>query len=473
MTSMAPLEGKQLVAFHYPPEAEVVIYEGAFRSSKTVVSLLRWAKFVRDAPPGNLLMVGVTIDTLIRNALDPLVDMFGPRRVRWNRTTGEAEILGRRVYIMGAHDKGATKRVQGLTLVGAYVDEVANMPEEFFSMLRSRLSEVGALLIATCNPEGPKHWLLRNWLARARWWVQDDGTRIERPATDLVKVADKVLTVIDLYRVTFVLDDNAWLNRNNPRFVASLKASLTGVFYERGIRSKWVSAEGAVWPEFSTANVIEAAHLPTIEQVVMVAVDYGTEHPTRGYALGLGRLRRNDRTGEWVWPGTETADSASFHYCLFVLAEFAPAKATVGEHARLFGEWYAAEVSGRYRQADWIAVDPAAATFKADLFARGYSNVMNAHNAVLPGIQLVASLLKSGRLLIVGERCRHLVEAIPGYAWDSKATERGETKPLKENDDEADALRYAVYTSRQAWRDLIPLAPLDTADSEELPDAAA
>jgi hypothetical protein len=35
---------------------------------------------------------------------------------------------------------------------------------------------------------------------------------------------------------------------------------------------------------------------------------------------------------------------------------------------------------------------------------------------------------------------------------------------VKANDDEADALRYTVYTPRHRWRDLIPLAPaLDTA----------
>lgn len=463
MTALAKLEGKQLTAFHNPPEAEVVIFEGAVRSSKTIVSLMRWAKFIRTAPTGNLLMVGVTIDTLIRNVLAPLEDMLGSKRVRWNRTTGEAQILGRLVYIMGAHDKGAVKRVQGLTLVGAYVDEVANMPEEFWSMLRSRLSVAGALLLATCNPEGPKHWLLVNWLSRARWWVQADGTMIERREGELVKVGDKTEPVIDLYRVTFILDDNAYLCRTNPRFVASLKSSLTGVFYQRNIESKWVSADGAVWGnEFTDANVIDAAQLPILQRVLNVAVDYGTEHPTRGYALAIGQVPRNVRTGEWVWPGVETADRTRLEWCLFVIAEFAPPRATVGEHARLFGEWMA-DVPAP----DWIACDPAALTFKTELFQRGYSNVMNAHNAVLPGIQEVGSLFKAGRLFVVRERCPKLIEAIPGYVWDTKATERGETRPLKENDDECDALRYAVHTSRREWRELIPLAPLDAADSEE------
>lgn len=477
MSALSPLEGKQLTAFHHPADAETVIYEGAVRSSKTIVSILRWVKFIRwltvEKRTGNLLMVGVTIDTLIHNVLAPLEDLLGTKRVKWNRTTGEAEILGRKVFIMGAHDRGAVKRVQGLTLVGAYVDEVTNMAEEFWNMLRSRLSEADALLIATCNPEGPKHWLLVKWLSRALWWVRDDGTMVTRDPGEKVLIGDDRLPVIRLFRVTFILDDNVWLIRTNPRFVASLKSDLTGVFYQRNILSKWVSADGAVYgAEFSEErNVITAEQLPQIEQVLMVGLDYGTEHPTRGYALGLGRLRRNDRTGAWVFPGEETppADPTSLHYCLFVIAEFAPPRGTVGEHARLFMEW----LSANGLNPEWLAIDPAALVFKTELWNLGLSNVMNAHNSVLSGIQLTASLFKAGRLLVVGERCPKLVNALPGYAWSAKATEAGRTEPLKENDDEADGLRYAVYTSRSQWRELIPLAVLDTPDSEEAGDAAA
>lgn len=466
MTGIAALEGKQLQAFHPPAACEVIIFEGAVRSSKTIVSLLYWCKFVRAAPAGNLLMVGNTIDTLIRNVLQPLQDMLGTKRVRWNRSTGEAEILGRRVYIMGAHDESARKRVQGLTLIGAYVDEVAGVPESFFDMLRTRLSTLGAVLIATCNPEGPKHWLLVKWLARARWWVRDDGSMVEHAQGDLVKVGDEQLPVIDLYRVTFILDDNAWLVRTNPRFVASLKSSMTGVFYQRNILSRWVSAEGMVYPEFTEArHVIEPSQLPTIESVLMVALDYGQNHPTRAYALGLGRAWFNVRTNEPIWNRT-TADTepAELRYCLFVLSEFAPGSGTVGSHAAEFVTWLKSIAS--FGAPQWIAIDPAALVFKTELFSLGYSNVMGAHNAVVPGIQLVQSLFAAGRMFVVNTATK-LIGALPGYVWSIKATEAGRTEPLKENDDEADALRYAVYTSRRDWRELIPLAPLETADTEE------
>lgn len=469
MSEIEPFEGKQLLAYHPPVGCTMVVLEGAIRSSKTVVSLALWCKFIRSAPAGNLLMVGNTIDTLIRNVLEPLRDMLGSKRIRWTRSTGEAEILGRSVYIIGAHDEQARKRIQGLTLVGAYVDEVASVPESFWDMLTTRLSTLGALLLATCNPEGPKHWLLR-WLRRARWWVQADGVLIEQEPGTMVKVrtddGDKRLPVVDLYRVTFVPEDNAWMVRHNPGFIERMKASLTGVFYQRNIESKWVSAEGAIYSAFSEEhNLIALDHMPLIEQVLNVGGDYGDEHPTRAYMLGLGRLRFVNGSPWWELGREVGSNEGELVYCLFILAEFAPSGSTLGERVTEYKSWLTGWAQ-LYRFPDWQAWDPAALAFRNELTASGYDNVMRAHNAVLSGIQVVQTLIKSRRLFIAEGRAPHLVENLPGYVWDSKASERGSTEPLKENDDETDALRYSVYTSRRDWRALIPLAALDTPDSE-------
>lgn len=474
---LIPFEGKQLQAASPPDGCTVIAFEGAVRSSKTIVSLLMWVQFIRHHPTGNLAMFGKTIDTVIRNLLEPMQGIFGAKRVTWNRGLGTAEILGRTVYIMGANDEKARTKVQGLTLLGAYVDEVANVPESFFNMLRSRLSAPGARMFLTCNPEGPKHWFLVKWLRRARWWVRKDGT-LETRAEDRVPVEvepGKVeqLKVLPWYRVTFTLADNVWLNRTNPEFVEEIRASYSGVFYRRNIDSEWVSADGMVYPEFDGISsegklgrhVIPAGTPLDVRRVFICGVDYGTNHRTRGYLLGHAVIA-HDQAGQPVWAPTGPADGYSWRDCLVALEEFAPDTATVGQHANAFEVWLEEAVS-RWGEPDWIAVDPAAATFKAELFARGRSDVINAHNAVLSGIQYVASLFAAGRLYLRQE-CGALIAGLPGYMWDTKATERGATAPVKENDDEADALRYAVYTSRRDWRGLIPIAlPLESDDTEE------
>ncbi len=77
------------------------IFDGSVRAGKTVASLVRWVKKVREAPDGDFLMVGKTERTLKRNAIDPLIEMLGPDRCRLIAGSGELVLLGRRVYLAG------------------------------------------------------------------------------------------------------------------------------------------------------------------------------------------------------------------------------------------------------------------------------------------------------------------------------------------------------------------------------------
>lgn len=461
------LEGKSLAAVRDIPDgASVVAFDGAVRSSKTVASLLLWVLLVViRGPQGLLALCGRTETAVINNLVVPLQGMLGHKRVVLNRGLGIVTILGREHRIVGANDAQAVTKIQGSTLAGAYVDEAANVPEAFFNMLRSRLSVKGAMLFLTCNPDGPKHWLKVKWLDRARWSIDRDGHSRLRAKPDS----------LPWWRVTFVLDDNTWLARNNPAFVAELKASWpkASMFYRRYILSEWVSADGAVydgWREES--HTVDPALVPRPERILVASLDYGTTHRTRGYLLGVVRVRY--MRGQPVWQPDKPADSE--RYALVVLDEFAPDTATVGQHAEAYEAWLTRCAETWGGNPEWIVVDPAAATFKAELYARGRSDVINAHNAVVPGIEVVASLLQAMRLFVAYKAgqddaaavgCSNLVDRLPSYMWDTKATERGETRPVKVDDDEVDALRYLVYTSRSMWRELVPLAA--TARDSERP----
>jgi len=209
--------------------------------------------------------------------------------------------------------------------------------------------------------------------------------------------------------------------------------------------------------------VIPEGQLPHPDRVLIAALDYGTTHATRAYLLGLVNARIGaDGQPDWLATKHKMPTPGGSRQVLVILAEFAPPKATVGEHARLFELWL--HKHAHLGQPEWIAVDPAAATFKMELFERGRSDVINAHNRVVPGIQMCQSLFYAGHLF-VGPECPELVKEMPGYMWSTKATEKGNTEPVKENDDAVDAMRYAVFTSRREWRALIPI--ISTDDSPE------
>lgn len=402
--------------------ARVNVWVGAIRSGKTIASLLAWLLFVRSAPTtGALVVVGRTRESVARNVFVPLQDraIFGRFAMLVSYTAGAptGTILGRTVHVLGASDARAEMVLRGLTVAGAYVDESTLVAEAFWTQLLGRMSVPGARLFATTNPDGPSHWFKKQVVDRAA----DLGYKVFR----------------------FTLVDNIHLA---AEYVAQISREYVGLWYRRFILGEWVQAAGAVYEAWDEArHVIKADEIPTMTRVFTLGIDYGTIHPTRGYLLGIGPDARPGHTGE---------------ECLYVLDEWAPDRMTIGEHSADLRRWLA----DRSQWApDWIAYDHASATFGLQLHHDGHVNVMRAHKAVLPGIRTVEALLGVGKL-VVSSACKHLIEKLPGYVWDEKATERGETAPIKANDDEADALRYAVYTARSMWRNSIPLAPaLDTA----------
>jgi PBSX family phage terminase large subunit len=398
--------------------ARVNVWHGAIRSGKTVASLIAWLLFVLVAPrSGQLVIVGRTRESVHRNVFAVLTDpsIVGKFAQHISYTAGAptAKMFGRTVHVLGASDSRAENVLRGLTVAGAYVDEATLVAEAFWTQLLGRMSVPGARLFATTNPDGPAHWFNRQVLKRA-----------------------KALH----YRVfRFKMTDNTFLEAS---YIAKVSREYTGLWYRRFILGEWVQAEGAVYGMWDEArHVIRRDDLPDDLRSLYLGVDYGDVHPTRGYLLGIGSDLRPGHEGE---------------HRLYVLDEWAPGSATIGEHAADLKRWLL-HPDRRKWAPQWIAYDPAAASFGHQLHHDGFGNVQKAHKPVVPGIQTVAGLLAVGKLAVV-DTCTNLIDRIPGYVWDDKATARGETAPVKADDDEVDALRYAIFTSRYMWRGLVPLA---------------
>ena len=431
-----PLSPKQISSVTQS-DATVNIWTGAIRSGKTVASLLRWLIFVANAPlGGQLVMVGRTRESLARNVFAVLQDpsIFGDLAKQTRYTPGAAfgYILDRKVWVFGASDSRAEAILRGLTVAGAYGDEMTLWSEALWVTLLGRMSVEGAQFFGTTNPDNPGHWLKGS----------DRGI-------------DKVAHT-GWRHFHFRLDDNQWLIDHNPGYVERIKREYTGLWYRRFILGDWVQAEGAIYEEWDTQlHVVPAASVPTLEHVVSVGMDYGSTNPTRALMLGWGQgddmRRRLYVVSEWA-PQTGLTDSAL---------------------SSGFRTWLTDHREPTWRSPEWIYLDPSAKSLRLQLFEDGLMNVAPAHNAVVPGIRLIQSLLHT-RQLLVSDACEKLIEFLPGYSWDSDATKRGEDKPLKVNDHEVDALRYAVYSSRSLWRHAIPATAADPGapGADELPEAA-
>lgn len=58
--------------------------------------------------------------------------------------------------VFGGKDESSFMLIQGRTLAGVLLDEVALMPESFFNQALARCSVDGAKLWFSCNPDNPQ-----------------------------------------------------------------------------------------------------------------------------------------------------------------------------------------------------------------------------------------------------------------------------------------------------------------------------
>ena len=367
------------------------ILEGSVSSGKTWVSLVLWAFWLATQPADKLyLMCGKTLTTLKRNCLLLLQELVGEANFQFSIANKEGALFGRRILLEGANDQRAEGTIRGLTLQGAYCDELTQMSEDFFQMLLSRLRLPGAKLIATTNPDRPGHWL----------------------KTDFLDRADE----LDLLDRKFLLADNTTLP---PEYVDSICKEFTGVFYERFILGRWTLAQGLIYPMYPCA--LETVPDTPAEQYVL-SIDYGTMN---AFAAGL-----------WEKHGDLWYMSREYYHS----GRQTQRQKTDEEYAADLDRFLADTAPGQRIK---TIIDPSAASFLALLRRRNHRyRVIPADNAVADGIRQTASAMQTGKIKI-DPGCTNWLREVQGYVWDE---DPAADRPLKAEDHQMDQMRYFVKT---------------------------
>lgn len=395
---------REIMRFPYTNH-DALICDGSVRSGKTSIMSLSFFLWAMGNFNGcAFAYCGKSVGAVERNIVTPLLSIAYLRRnfdIGYNR--GDHVIIARRggrenrFYLFGGKDESSYSLIQGITLAGVMLDEVALMPRSFVEQALARCSVSGAKFWFNCNPENPEHWFRKEWLLKAP----------ERNALHL----------------HFTMDDNPSLDEaTRERY----RTMYSGVFYQRYVLGLWVMAEGIVYDMFDhTRNVYSEPPIDMVDRSMRyIACDYGTTNPCVFLDIyDDGEIVRVDREYRW--------DSRA-------------------EHRQKTDEEYADDFMV-FMGDSWCAVyvDPSAASFIAALRRRGVY-VIEANNAVLDGIRRVGALFQRG-LLLVHDTCTGLMDELGSYRWDDKAAARGEEKPVKQLDHAPDALRYFV-NSLPDWR---------------------
>lgn len=399
---------KQFEILKFPySKYDALICDGAVRSGKTSVMCLSFFLWAMGHFNGMAFaFCGKSVGAAERNMLRPLMsvkyikDNFALSYSGANHTLivkrGQKENY---FYLFGGRDESSYTLIQGVTLAGVLLDEVALMPRSFVEQALARCSVSGAKLWFNCNPENPLHWFRQEWILKAH----------EKNAL----------------HIHFLMSDNPSLDEAT---LTRYKNMYTGVFYERYILGRWIANEGVIYDMFdSTDNIYRVGEQPVDmiwRSTRTISVDYGTANPTRYLDIyDDGEIIRIEK--EYNWDSRKELRQKTDKEYADDLIEFMGREACV------------------------IIVDPSAASFIAELRSRGLY-VIPAENDVLEGIRKTATLMHL-RKIKINERCERLIDEIGTYTWDKKAALHGEEKPVKENDHSVDALRYYV-NSLPAWR---------------------
>ena len=390
------------------------ILEGSVSSGKTWISLVLWAFWVKTMPlDGLYMMCAKSLTTLKRNCLLPMQELLGESNFSFSFSAKEGHLFGRRILLEGANDMRSESKIRGLTLQGAYCDELTQFPEDFFTMLLSRLRMPGAKLFGTTNPDAPSHWLKVKYIDRAN--------------------------ELDLLDVQFLLEDNTTLPAD---YVANIKKEYVGVFYERFILGLWTLAEGIIYPMYKDAIIEpDVAYSLGAPQEYIVSIDYGTMN---AFAALLWVKRGNIWIAEkeYYYSGrdkglTKTDQEYADELKVWVADAWEyqkanPVRSTLG--------------GGAVTRKIKTIIDPSAASFIALLGKTEWSHVLPADNDVINGIMETARALQGGLIKILSTLKNWAGEA-GGYVWDDKTVD---DKPKKVNDHLMDATRYFVKSTHIA-----------------------
>lgn len=396
---------EKIMAFPYT-SYDALICDGAVRSGKTSVmslSFFRWAMLTFTGQA--FAFCGKSVGAVERNIVTPLLAVGWMRTrfcVRYHR--GDHVVIARdgnrenRFYLFGGKDESSYALIQGITLAGVLLDEVALMPRSFVEQALARCSVRGSKFWFNCNPENPLHWFRQEWILKAP----------EKNALHL----------------HFLMDDNPGLDEDTRRRYRSM---YSGVFYQRYILGRWVMSEGLIYDMFDqTENVYQRAPASMRHRAQrFITCDYGTTNPCVFLDIyDDGETIRVER--EYRWDSRKERRQK-----------------TDQEYADDFME---------FMGKDWctVLVDPSAASFIVALRQRGVY-VREAANEVLDGIRKVGTLFQRRALLVNEAHCMGLIGELGTYLWDEKAALRGEEKPVKQQDHGPDALRYFV-NSLPDWR---------------------
>lgn len=244
---------------------DYLIADGSIRSGKTISMVCGFLLWSQEMFRGeSFVLAGKTMGALKKNVVKPMLQILEAWKWPYNYirsgTDARVEIGSNTYYLYGANTEASQDALQGLTAAGAYADEAALFPRSFLDQMIARCSVPGRKIWMNCNPEGPHHYLVEEFL-------------------NPDKAAEK-----KVYHLHFTMDDNLSLS---PEIKEGYKRAwaVGSVFYKRFILGLWVAADGLIYQQF--ADNTEDYLIDEAPEVLYatIGVDFGGTKSAHSFTL--------------------------------------------------------------------------------------------------------------------------------------------------------------------------------------------
>lgn len=408
---LSPKQLKSMLWWAQPDSKnyDAIVCDGSVRSGKTMsmtVGFVLWS--MKNFNNENFAFCGKTIDSLKRNVITPMQKWLeGVVKIKANLSRNFVDISlnnrSNRYYFFGGKDESSYQLIQGITLAGVLLDEVALMPRSFVEQALARCSVTGSKLWFNCNPSNSLHWFFKEWV--------DDSSKEAMQKNRL--------------HLHFTMDDNFSLSDEVKQ---RYERMYSGVFYDRYIKGLWVAAEGVIYKEFADNpdNFIVDA-IPDDIIFCTIGMDFGGNGSAHamictGFSKSMRKVIILDEyyRKEIISPAELEKD-----VCRFIR-----------------------RCQQKYKVYDMYCDSAEQVLIKgiksAVMSERIPINIHNARKSAIIGrIRFFNSIMAQKRFFIM-KHCSHLIEALQSAIWDSKSMKDVRLDNGEYNIDSLDALEYSA-----------------------------
>ena len=353
----------------------------------------------RIGKKGLNFIVGVSKETIQRNVIEPLQEIYTSDVVTDISSDNTCKIFGEKVYCIGADNVGRVRKFRGPRVKYLYIDEAYDINKEVFELLKSRLSFEYSCCDFAGNPQDPNHWFEK--------FINSD---------------------IDIYLQRYAIFDNPFLPET---YVEQLCKEYQGtVYYNRYILGQACNAEGIIFKPIANDETRYITN-EIINGMIIIGIDWGGN--TSSHSITATKIARD--------------------YSKIQVLSSDKLKAT-GTNTKVLFSWindFIQKIEDKYGHPQGIFCDSAEQGLNNSLRSELKFNIPiidSIKTKIKDRIEAIIRLLNSDRISFVENDTKTCIEALKTALYDDKAKDEswiddGETSDI-------DSLDSFVY-SWEKW----------------------